>query len=1309
MELGEITSILAKQGYLTKARISNPLDPSLSHMSYFLPDTGAWASELKGNFISSAEIMTLKELIQVSTKQLETPERVRIANGDLLVGRKTVSLSITPTRSSNAEVIDFTIIPTLSTGMIIGRKTLIDLGWITSNILDGFNPDTSLLASIEDTAILQKCLASETDEENIQKERLAMESYTDNIFDLFDQSEELKEDEWDNEPQQFEEGETPNTIEGTEKFKRSIRDLNERYRQIFSKQLTAKAAKVTPFEIMIDEKGWKKTKESSSPRSQSYSKQAAMRQKTEEGVSSGLFKSSIATHTSAVHMVAKPEQGKYRFTCDYRRLNEYCTKCAFPIPRIKEILGRIATSTKRPLYFATIDLTEGFHQIPLAKISHQFTAFKTFAGVYEYTRMPQGLNGSPQYFQKIMSDIMLGLSGHCVEIYLDDLLVYAESEEELVENLEKVYKRFRETGLIANPRKTKIGLKQLDYLGYTITTEGELLMNEEKRKELFELQRPVQKRQLKAFLGGLTWFGDRIENLQTIAKPLQLLNYTRKKAGEKIIWTQEMLEAWEKLKVKISEIPSLHLIDTTKQIVLRTDASAYGIGAHLLQRPHPKVINGKIIEPRKEEEETIQFISKSFDDTQLKWGVGEKEGYAIFYAAKKLQYLIDGIPVIVETDHRNFTTLQESENPKICRWKNLLQRLDLKYKYIPGELNEVADALSRMAGIKDNNKDFVNRTESLLYVLGETNKKIDNSSTMGIDESRINTLRTIASEELENELPQEEKEEPGKGDTLSENTWTKEEKGAYLVSMIRTVHNFSEGHFGINKTKNLVSKLLEEWKDEDKESIRNSLFSNRDKEKAVRAFINNCPICQKRKSKGNEQIKTTPFTNSTYKPMERVQVDHIGPFQEDDRGNNHILVVIDTFSRWIELYPVKDVSFHTTAFNMLDYFTRYGAPKELRSDKGSAFTDAVFKEMCTLAKCDLSQPNAGSKEETGIVERVNREIRKHLTDLMKEKFMQKEWSIAVKFTQRILNNSIHSITGEAPARLVHGHLIDSPLATFRPEEQDTRKLQPQQYLHNLTETQDNIIKNIKEKLECIDAKNLEEREKDQPILETSTLVLYKNPKKTKSDTEYIGPFLVTNKDRDFYELTSLTKDMKPFMVHARSIKRYLLNNDYTPLEVALMDNNKYPIHAIQGHTDENGYLNKSFDCRYEKAPNDPQWKNYKEIKFEKAFVEYCYRVGYFGWIDKHNSRIHPELIANLEEKRKENQIKLVKENEEKKRKKQENLEKNLKPQKKRKIEKEKKKRAPAKRAQPQQQRGTKKEVISRSGRTSKANRRFNNE
>ena len=485
VELREVTSILAKNGYLTKARISNPTDPSLSHMSFFLPDTGAWASELKGNFISSVEVVALKELIQVSTKQLEIPEMIRIANGEVLIGRKKISLSITPTRSTEAAVIEFTVIPTLSTGMIIGRKTLIELGWITSNILDGFEPDISSLASILDPNILQSCLTRETEKDTMRQRRLSMETYTDNIFDLFELSEELKEDEWDNEPQQFDEGDTPHIIEGTNKFKKSIRDLNEKYKQIFSKKLTAEAAKVTPFEIIIDEKEWRKTKESSSPRSQSYSKQAAMRQKTEEGVSSGLFKSSTATHTSAVHMVAKPEKGKYRFTCDYRELNEYCTKCAFPIPRIKEILGRIATSTKRPLYFATIDLTEGFHQLPLAEISQQFTAFKTFAGVYEYTRMPQGLNGSPQYFQKIMSDIMLGLSGHCLEIYLDDILVYAESEEELVKNLEKVYTRFKNIGLIANPRKTKIGLRQLDYLGYTITKEGELLMNEEMSLEKF--------------------------------------------------------------------------------------------------------------------------------------------------------------------------------------------------------------------------------------------------------------------------------------------------------------------------------------------------------------------------------------------------------------------------------------------------------------------------------------------------------------------------------------------------------------------------------------------------------------------------------------------------------------------------------------------------------------------------------------------------------------------------------------------------------------------------------------------------------
>ena len=223
---------------------------------------------------------------------------------------------------------------------------------------------------------------------------------------------------------------------------------------------------------------------------------------------------------------------------------------------------------------------------------------------------------------------------------------------------------------------------------------------------------------------------------------------------------------------------------------------------------------------------------------------------------------------------------------------------------------------------------------------------------------------------------------------------------------------------------------------------------------------------------------------------------------------------------------------------------------------------------------------------------------------------------------------------------MYGRLIPSSLEVLKKEEVEKLGLSPEHHLSKLTEIQNKILENIKTNLECIDNENMLSRVRELPILEISTLVLYNNSsKKNKQDLDFTGPYLVTNKNRDFYELTSLTKDTRPFWVHARKIKRYHLNNDHTPTEVALMDTNKYEIKNIHSHTDENSYMNKRFDCRYEKAPDDPQWKYYNEIKFEKAFVEYCYKLSYPGWINKANKAIHPELIKTLEEnKRKEGEM-----------------------------------------------------------------------
>ena len=99
-----------------------------------------------------------------------------------------------------------------------------------------------------------------------------------------------------------------------------------------------------------------------------------------------------------------------------------------------------------------MNLIKGFYQAHLTKSSRHFTAFITLMGLYEWTRVPMGLNGAPAYFQRVMATVVFaGLLYNILEIYFDDVIVYAHSIDELCDNLQVVFTRLRKHNITLNP------------------------------------------------------------------------------------------------------------------------------------------------------------------------------------------------------------------------------------------------------------------------------------------------------------------------------------------------------------------------------------------------------------------------------------------------------------------------------------------------------------------------------------------------------------------------------------------------------------------------------------------------------------------------------------------------------------------------------------------------------------------------------------------------------------------------------------------------------------------------------------------
>jgi len=187
--------------------------------------------------------------------------------------------------------------------------------------------------------------------------------------------------------------------------------------------------------------------------------------------------------------------------------------------------------SKRPKYFGKLDFTSSYHQAPVAKSSRKYTAFITHMGLYEWNRVPMGLKGAAPWFQDVLASIVLiGLIYFICELYIDDLLVYADTEDEFCKNLDVVLSRLSKHNITVNPDKCELGVPELEFVGHVISSHG-LTHTREKIDRVLQIPPPQRGKDLKSFLGVAVYVCDHIQNYAEIVHPLHLMlkDYSRKR------------------------------------------------------------------------------------------------------------------------------------------------------------------------------------------------------------------------------------------------------------------------------------------------------------------------------------------------------------------------------------------------------------------------------------------------------------------------------------------------------------------------------------------------------------------------------------------------------------------------------------------------------------------------------------------------------------------------------------------------------------------------------------------------------------
>ena len=228
-----------------------------------------------------------------------------------------------------------------------------------------------------------------------------------------------------------------------------------------------------------------------------------------------------------------------------------------------------------------------------------------------------GFKNSSAYFQREIDAALKGLRLSCCVVYIDDVCVYSSgSFQDHLDKVKAVLRALRVVGFSGNPAKCRFAQKEVSFLGHRVAG-GKLYALDDKVKAMMDYKRPTSLRELRGFLGLMSYYRKFIKDFASIAAPLTdltrqgRLHKSKRKLKEESNkpwnddhWTEEHQRAFETLKGALLSRPVLSLPNPQHKWRLATDASNLALGAVLSQigekgEEHPVAYSHKISDPQK--------------------------------------------------------------------------------------------------------------------------------------------------------------------------------------------------------------------------------------------------------------------------------------------------------------------------------------------------------------------------------------------------------------------------------------------------------------------------------------------------------------------------------------------------------------------------------------------------------------------------------------------------------------------------------------------------------------------------------------
>ena len=737
----------------------------------------------------------------------------------------------------------------------------------------------------------------------------------------------------------------------------------------------------------------------------------------------GIIEESSSPWCSPI-VLAKKKDGSFRFCVDLRAVNGVTQSLPHPLPRVDDALDSLAGAK----FFSTLDMASGYWQVDLADEDKEKTAFTTGKGLHHFRAMPFGLKNAGATFQRLMELILAGMESRNCLVYIDDVIVFGETEQAHLKNLEEVFQRIRDAGMKLKPRKCCLARSEVVFLGHKVDRSG-IQPDPANVAKVRGWPRPEKTEDLKSFLGLTGYYSKFVPGYSDLVRPIR---EEAEKKG-KIEWSDELIESFEGLKKKLTSPPILALPKFKGSFKLATDASNSAVGAVLTE-----TINGN--------EKVVAYASKVLSKTERRWPTYDKELWAIVWAIRHFRQYLVGAPFEVLTDHKPLLNAPQSiavdkdATGRRGRWAVELSTHDFTVIYRRGSENGNADAMSRRADERTREDEMPIEMHAAVMDVNEPLTSGSTFQNMKLEQELDPILGKMKEWVSEGKLPPKKRLKKYHRDlrrlarlfdqmTIEDDVLKIQLKRnemttvmtllpkVYCETVIKMLHNDrTSGHLGTVRTR---ERVLER-------------FFWPSVEKDVREHCETCIQCQRRSQP--TPLRQAGFrTEVCSRPFERVALD-ITEMPMSSKGNKYALVIMDYFTKYVHIYPMSDQTAQTVSGCLLDTVLQEGVPERIHSDQGRQFESAVFKQLCAKLGIEKTHTSPYRPQSDGMVERFNRTLKDMVAKYIKP--CGSDWDEHITALAFAYNTSKHSVTGYSPFFLIHGREARLPVDELFKTRQD---------------------------------------------------------------------------------------------------------------------------------------------------------------------------------------------------------------------------------------------------------------------------------